>query len=85
MDARAWRSILIGWTPPMITDGEGKKILKPEIDWSTEDDHFVNYNNKSLHAIFNGCDADHISLISLCETAKEAGTSFKQLLKAQVM
>ena len=31
----------------------------------------ANYNNKVLHAIFNGCDIDNIKLISSCETAKE--------------
>ena len=72
MDVRAWRSILTGWTPPIVTDSEGKKVLKPEVDCSTEDDHLANYNNKTLHAIFNGCDVDHIKLISSCETAKEA-------------
>ena len=56
----------------MVTDSEGKKILKPEIDWSTEDDCLANYNNKALHTIFNGCDSDHIKLISSCETAKVA-------------
>ena len=72
MDVRAWRSILTSWTPPMITNSEGKKILKPEIDWSTKDDRLANYNKKALHAIFNGCDIDHIKLISSCETDKEA-------------
>ena len=72
MDVKAWRSIMTGWTPPMITDGEGKKIFKHEIDSSTEDDRLANYNNKALHAIFNGCDAHHIKLISSYETAKEA-------------
>ena len=72
MDVRAWRSILTGWTPPMVTDSEGKKGLKPEIDWSTKENHLANYNNKALHAIFNGCDTDHIKLISSCEIAKEA-------------
>ena len=56
----------------MITDNEGKKILKPKIDYSTGDDHLANYNNRALHATFNGCDADHIKHISSCETAKEA-------------
>ena len=32
----------------------------------------TNYNNKALHAIFNGCDAKYIKLISSCEMAKEA-------------
>ena len=72
MDVRAWKSILSGWTPPMVTDSEGKKVLKPEIDWLTEDDRLENYNKKALHAIYNGCDTDHIKLTSSCETAKEA-------------
>ena len=65
MDIKAWRSIMTGWTPPMVTDSEGKKVLKPEIDWSTEDDRLVNYNNKAY-------DPDHIKLISSCETTKKA-------------
>ena len=55
----------------MVTDSKCKKVLKPEIDWSTKDDHLANYNQKALHAIFNRCDADYIKLISLCETTKE--------------
>ena len=56
----------------MITDSEGKKVLKLEIDWSIEDDRLANYNNKALHAIFNECDVNQIKPISSCETAKEA-------------
>ena len=63
---------MTGWTPPIVTDNEGKKVLKPEVDWSTEDDCLANYNNRAFHAVFNGCDADHIKLISSCETVKEA-------------
>ena len=55
-----------------MTDDKGKKVTKPEVDWSNDDDHLANYNNKALHAIFNGCDADHIKLTSSCETTKEA-------------
>ena len=77
IDVRACRSILIGWTPPTITDDEGKKVLKPEVESSNDDDHWANYNNKALHAIFNGCDSYHIKLISSCETAKEAWEIFQ--------
>ena len=42
------------------------------MDWSNDDDHLASKNNKTLHAIFNGCDADHIELILSCETTKEA-------------
>ena len=72
MDVRAWRSILTGWTPPFATDSKGKKTLKPEVDWSNDDNRMANKNNKVLHAIFNGCDADNIKLILSCEIAKEA-------------
>ena len=72
MDVRAWRSILTGWKPPIATNSEGKKSLKPEVDWSNKDDRLANYNKKALHAIFNGCEVDHIKLISSCETTKEA-------------
>ena len=72
MDVRTWRYILTGWTPPVAPDSEGKKVLKPKVDWSNEDDQLANYNNKALHTIFNRCDVDHIKLISSCETTKEA-------------
>ena len=72
MDVRAWISILTRWTPPTATNSEGKKVLKPEIDWSNDDDRLANYNNKALNTIFNGCKADHIKLISSCGIAKEA-------------
>ena len=54
-----------------MTDNEGKKVIKLEVDWFNDDDHLANYNNRTLHAIFNGCDADLIKLISSCETAQE--------------
>ena len=37
MDVRAWRSILTNWTPPTVADSEGKKVLKPEVDWLNDD------------------------------------------------
>ena len=85
LDVRDWRSILTRWTPPTTTDSEGKKVIKPEVDWSVDDDRLANYNNNALHTICNGCDVDHIKLISSCETTKEAWKSFKRLLKAQLM
>ena len=63
---------MTGWPPPTIKDDEGKTILEAEINWSTDDDRLANYNNKALHTIFNGCDAEHIKLTSSCETDKEA-------------
>ena len=68
LDVRAWRSILTGWTPPIVIDDASKTTLKPKINWATNDDKL-----EALHTIFNGCDAEHIKLIFSCETTKEAG------------
>lgn len=69
---RAWRSILTGWTPPIEKDKEGNEKVKSELDWSLKDEKLSGYNNKALHAIFNGVGKDFIKLISSCESAKEA-------------
>ena len=55
-----------------MTDRKSKTIIKPENDWSIEDDKLVDYNNKALHAILSGCDVEHIKMIYSCEMAKEA-------------
>ena len=55
-----------------MTDSDGKKVLKLEVDWSNDHDHLANYNNKALPAIFNRYDADQIKQISSCKTTKEA-------------
>ena len=56
-----------------MTDSEGKNVLKPDVDWSNDDDRLANYNNKALYAIFYGCAANQIKLILSCETTKEVG------------
>ncbi|MCO6517195.1 MAG: hypothetical protein J6586_12020 [Snodgrassella sp.] len=53
-DERAWRSILSGWTPPDEKLDDGTTQIKSELDWSLEDEKLSSYNNKALHAIFNG-------------------------------
>ena len=77
LDIRALRSILIGWKPFILTDSEGMKVIKPEVDWSNDDDCLANYNNMALHVTFNGFDTEHIKLISSCETTKEAWEIFQ--------
>ena len=63
--------------PSVTINSKGKKILKAEVDWSSSADLLENYNNKALHAIFNGCDVDHIKLISSCELPRKHEKSFK--------
>ena len=69
-EERAWRSILTGWTPPSESDDITK--VKSEIYWTDAEDKLSSYNNKALHAIFNGVGEGYIKLISSCVSAKEA-------------
>ncbi|XP_062102258.1 uncharacterized protein LOC133812299 [Humulus lupulus] len=71
-DERAWKSILLGWTPPIEKYNKGNSKVKSELEWSIEDEKLYGYNNKALHAIFNGVGEDFIKLISSCESTKEA-------------
>ena len=71
-DERAWRSILTGWKPPVEQDDEGNAKVKSELEWTHEDEKLSGYNNKALHAIFNGVGEGFIKLISSCDSAKEA-------------
>ncbi|PNX99878.1 gag-protease polyprotein [Trifolium pratense] len=47
--------LLVGWDPHVIVDKEGKSMLalKPEEDWSKEDDEFALANSKALNALYN--------------------------------
>ena len=69
-DEKAWRAVLSGWTPPVESDDVTK--VKSELDWTDAEDKLSNYNNKALHAIFNGVGECYIKLISSCVTAKDA-------------
>ncbi|XP_062102828.1 uncharacterized protein LOC133812992 [Humulus lupulus] len=71
-DEKAWRSILLGWTPPIEKDDKGNSKVKSELEWSIEDEKLSGYNNKGLHAIFNGVGEGFIKLISSCKSVKEA-------------
>ena len=71
-DEKAWRAILTGWSQPTENDEKGNTQVKSELSWTTEDEKLSGYNNKALHAIFNGVGEGFIKLISSCESAKEA-------------
>ena len=69
-DEKAWRAVLSGWTPPAESDDVTK--VKSELDWTDAEDKLSSYNNKALHAIFNGVGECYIKLISSCVSAKDA-------------
>ena len=72
IDEKAWRAVLIGWSPCVTKDNDGKEILKPELCWSVDKDKLANYNSHALNAIFNGVGASQFKLISTCESAEDA-------------
>jgi hypothetical protein len=74
LDARVWIAILAGWEHPVVVDIDGKKteMLKPELEWSKEEQELSTGNSKALNALFNGVDRNMFRLIKQCVTAKEA-------------
>src|ERR1044072_2364082 len=68
LDSRAWKSILNGWTHPVIIgeDDQPTGDLNPKEDWSKEDDELALENSKSQNAIFNGVDKNIFRLINTC-------------------
>ena len=95
IDERVWRSILTGWTPPVTTNVETRvETVKPEQNWSTEEDRLANYNFKALNVIFATIDVNQFKLISVYESAREAwiileneheGTSAVKISKLQML
>ncbi|MCI53840.1 gag-protease polyprotein, partial [Trifolium medium] len=58
IDSKTWKAVLKGWVHPVITDKDGNATtkLKPEEDWSKEEDELALGNSKALNALFNGVD-----------------------------
>ena len=72
MDNRSWKAVLEGWDHPTVKDKDGNESLKPEEDWSDEEDELALGNSKALNALFNGVDKKMSRLIDTCIVAKEA-------------
>ena len=94
VDEKAWKAILTGWDHPMTRNDKRESVLKPEVEWTANEDKLANNNSKALNAIFNAVDANQFKLISTCETAKEAweilqtaheGTDAVKLSKLQIL
>ncbi|KAA0033522.1 gag-pol polyprotein [Cucumis melo var. makuwa] len=71
LDGRAWRALVAGYDPPMITMN-GVSVPKPEVDWTDAEEQSFVGNARALNAIFNGVDLNVFKLINSCSTAKEA-------------
>ncbi len=60
-----------GWSPPMITNADGKEVPRPDDQQTNDEDNAAYCNSKALNAIINEVDMNQFKLISKCEVAKE--------------
>jgi len=96
IDIKTWKAVLKGWEHPVVLDKDGNKTanLKPEEEWSKEEDELALENSKALNALFNGVDKNLFRLIKQCTVAKDAweilkttheGTSKVKMLRLQIL
>src|SRR4051812_3027134 len=71
LDNKAWRAANKGWEHPVTTDKDGKSSLKPEEEWSKDEEELALGNSKALNALFNGIDRNIFRLVHHCELAKD--------------
>ncbi|KAK2418362.1 putative mitochondrial protein [Trifolium repens] len=74
IDSKVWKVVLTGWEQPMYASKEGTStgIVKPEVEWTTEEEATANQNHKAIYALFNGVDTSVFKMIKNCVSAKEA-------------
>ncbi|KAA0060757.1 gag-pol polyprotein [Cucumis melo var. makuwa] len=70
-DGIAWRTLVAGYKPPMITV-DGVSVPKSEVDWTDAKEQVSVGSAKALNFIFNGVDLNVFKLINSCNSAKEA-------------
>ena len=79
IDEKARKVILTGWMHPTKTNDNDETVMKPEVEWTAEEDKLVSSNSKAvssnskaINAIFSAVDVYQFKLISTFEVAKEA-------------
>ncbi|KAK2404703.1 gag-protease polyprotein [Trifolium repens] len=74
IDSKVWKVVLTGWERPTYASKEGTStgVLKPEVEWTPEEETAAHYNHKAIYALFNGVDTSVFKLIKNCVSAKEA-------------
>ena len=74
MDRKTWKLVIKGWEHPVMNDKHGKATadMKPEEDWSKEEDKLPLGISKALNSLLNGVDKNIFRLINICTVAKDA-------------
>ena len=63
LDIKAWRAADKGWKHPTKLEKDGTASLKPEEEWSKEEEELALGNSKALNALFNGIDRNIFRLV----------------------
>src|ERR1044072_7182918 len=77
LDMKAWRAADRGWKHPTKLEKDGTTSLKPEEEWSKEEEELALGNFKALNALFNGIDKNIFRLVHQCELAKDVWDTLK--------
>ena len=64
LDKKVWQAMEIGWTKP----------IEAPTDWDDAKIKVVNFNSRTLNALFSAVTNEELKKISSIETAKEAWT-----------
>jgi hypothetical protein len=74
IDSKVWKAVLTGWDHPTITSKEGTStgVLKPEVEWTPDEEAAAHSNKRAIYALFNGVDTNMFKLIKNCVSAKDA-------------
>ncbi|KAA0048232.1 gag-pol polyprotein [Cucumis melo var. makuwa] len=78
LDGKAWRALVEGYDPPMITVN-GVLVPKREVDWTDAEEQASVGNARAPNTIFNGVDLNVFKLINSCSTAKEAWKTLEEV------
>ena len=71
IDDDVWDIVKEGYSKPIIVANE-QTVPKPKAQWTEDEKHASNFNNKAMNGIYNGVSAEEFRRISTCKTAKEA-------------
>ena len=77
LDNKAWRAADRGWKHHIKIEKDGTTTLKPEEEWSKEEEDLALGNSKALNALFNGIDRNIFRLVHQCELAKDVWDTLK--------
>ena len=82
VDDDVWDIVKEGYSKPTIMVYE-KIVPKPIAQWTKDEKHASNCNNKAMNGIYNGVSAKEFCRISTCKTTRQAGMSCRQFMRVQ--